>query len=1210
MTRMKKWPVSLRSIILVSLTCGFSGPLLAQVDTDNNGLSDVWENMYSPVPMPIASDFDDDTLDTLQECIAGTDPRNARSVHQVDEYFGINSRSEVNYLRLRWRSQPGKEYKLRVAQPGTMNFTELDNTLMLGNDAYQYIYQYHSGRARGTGGVFADIWNELPAGVNSLGALSATTATPDAMLGLSRLAYENDFGHSFRGMRVRGYLRSIHEPGDYTISLDTGGSGVALFKLGTSYGAPETSTNLFQAGLASPVGKSSPVELLRYHPYPFEIDFLHNPSSGVEPTWSLSMEIPGNTNAPPFSPTGGYLLFWLDSAREMNPLLSESDCSVFDVLVRDRDGDNDGVTDWEELELELAPWDDTTIDGIDDRVTAANLVSGVTHTLQLLANPDTTLIEGTGASVTYTLARLNGTGSLTVPYTFGGQSDASDVNVSAPAFVFVDGEEEARVTFNAIDDNRLEPSEFAVITVQPPLTTTLVGSPYGGFSIEDELDPQPILFVAEYGPEGEAETGATGFSTLLLSADRRSALVSSSFENLTSPQTVAHIHRGPVGVSGPVVRGLPFGTFDDYVWDFGAPPANMNMPGMVMAATSHQGVLDDLSAGRLYANVHSAVYGSGEIRGNYGLADGSDLFIPPDPLPQDPGAPNAADGEVFRFLEQASFGPIDSERAAVKSQGMSTWINRQMNPNITPQSRVVTYHRAANEWEYDFAMNREWSDLFTPYRRNSSAGIWSSALDGRDQLRQRMAFALSEIFVISTENSTVNSSYLGRSHYWDMLAGHAFGNFRDLLEDVSRHPVMGEYLSHIRNRKANESAGTKPDENYAREVMQLFTIGLLELHPDGSLKLDAESGQPIPTYTNEDITELANFFTGFAVALDADGIENDNFFYRPSNSNEVVSTDVFAPMKMFADHHDFNEKTILKDVVIPADLDMELEIDLVMDALFNHENTGPFIARRLIQRLTTSNPSRGYIYRVAQAFEDNGAGVRGDMAAVTRAILLDQEARNPSFHEQPSFGKTKEPILRFTAALRTLSYTNALPLAELAPYGLNPSHYRTGAFRVLFENTDSGSYDLGQSFQRAPTVFNWFLPDYAPSGIISDNGLVAPETQILTDNLLVDNVNAMTTLLYYSGRKSTGTLFPPDELSGEERTAIFRLDDLVFNQAEFESLNVPDLVDEIDDRFFGGRMSVPLRTSLLTNVPNMSSSFQARAALAIAFISPEFASQR
>jgi len=1203
---MRNWSLSIVFVCLAWIP----GNLQAQLDADNNGLSDVWESMFSPVPMPISSDVDDDTLDTLQECIAGTDPRNAASLHDINEYFGINGRSEINYFRLRWRSQPGKEYKLRVAHPGQMNFTELDDTLMLGNGEYQYIYQYHSGIARGSSGVFADIWNQLPAGVNSLGALSATAVPPDATLGLGELFYNDDFHHAFDGMRVRGWFRSSDETGDYTISLNTEGSGAALFKIGSAYGEASTVTNLFQVGLSSLAGSSAPIELRRYQPYPFEINYLPNAASGVDPTWALSLEIPGNTNAPPSTPLRTELMYWLDTDRSMNPLLADASSSVFDVLVRDRDSDNDGVTDWEELELELAPWDASTVDGIADSVTAASLVNGIDHTLQLMANPDTTLIEGTGASVTFTLRRLLGTGPLIVPYDFGGQSGEDDVSASAVMFVFVDGQEEAQVTFNAIADNRLEPAEFAVITVVPPPTATLVGSPYGGFSIEDELDPQPILFVAEYGPEGEAETQATGFSTLLLSADRRSALVSSSFENLTSPQTVAHIHRAPVGVSGPVVRGLPFGTFDDVVWQFGAPVPDMNMPGMVMAATDHQGVLDDLMAGRLYANVHSAIYGSGEIRGNYGLADGSDLFIPPDPLPQDPGAPNAADAEVFRFLEQASFGPIDSDRALVKSLGMSGWINRQMNQNLTPQSSVVTYHRAANEWEYDFVLNRDWDDLFTPYRRNSSAGIWSSALDGKDQLRQRMAFALSEIFVVSSEDSNVNSSYLGKSHYWDMLAGHAFGNFRDLLEDVSRHPVMGHYLSHIKNRKANEAAGTKPDENYAREVMQLFTIGLLELHPDGSLKLDAASGQPIPTYTNEDITELANFFTGFAYAFRADGSENTNFFHTPNNSNEVVSTEIFAPMKMFENYHDFNEKTILKEVVIPADLDMEIEIDLVMDALFNHENTPPFIARRLIQRLTTSNPSRGYIYRVAQAFEDNGAGVRGDMAAVTRAILLDQEARNPSYHSLPSFGKTKEPILRFTAALRTIVYTNGLPLAELAPYGLNPSHYRTGAHRVLYENTDAGVYDIGQSFLRAPTVFNWFLPDYSPGGIVSDNGLVAPETQILTDNLLVDNVNAMTTLLYYSGRKNTGSLFTPDGLEGEERAAIFRLDDLVFNTSEFESLSVPALVDKLDDRFFGGRMSVPLRTSLLTNIPNVSATLQARAALSLAFVSPEFASQR
>jgi len=1201
---MRNW---LGSFGLVVCFC-LSGSLFAQLDNDNNGLSDVWESMFDPVPLPINSDADDDTLSTLQECIAGTDPRNNRSLHDVSEYFSVNGRSEVNYFRLRYRSQPGKEYKLRVAHPGEMSFTELDDTLMLGNGLYQYIYQYHSGLARGAGGVFADVWNQLPGGVNGLNALSATTAQPDATLSLPELHYENDFGHSFGGMRVRGYFRSYDESGLYTISLDTSGSGTGLFKIGTPYGAPETTTNLFQAGFSSPVGNSPPVELRIYQPYPFEINFIPN-NSGIEPEWKLSMEIPGNTNAPPETPFSNQLLFWVDSDRSMNPLLADSNISVFDVLVRDRDGDNDGVTDWEELELELAPWNPATFGNVPDATTAANLLNGSVQNLALDANPATTLIEGAGSPVTFTLRRLLGSGPLTVPYSIGGQSESSDVNASASAFVFANGQNVAQVSFSAANDNRLEPAEFAVITIEPPPTATLTGSPYGGFTIEDELDPQPILFVAEYGPEGDAETQATGFSSLLLSADRSSALVSSSFENLTSPQTTAHIHRGAVGVSGPVVQGLPTsGPFEDLVWQFGAPPADMDMPGMVMLAADHQRVLDDLTVGRLYANVHSAMYGSGEIRGNYVLSDGSDFFIPPDPLPQDPGAPNAPDAEVFRFLEQATYGPVASDRAAVKAMGMSAWINQQMN---TPTSSIVDYHLAANEWERDFAYNKDWDDLFTPYRRNTNAGIWSSALDGRDQLRQRMAFALSEIFVVSTEDNSVGSTYLGRSHYWDMLAGHAFGNFRDLLEDVSRHPVMGIYLSHLRNRKANDAAGTKPDENYAREVMQLFTIGLLELHPDGSLKLDSESGQPIPTYTNTDISELARFFTGFAYARDPDGLENDNFFFSPNNSNEVVSTEMFAPMKMFEDRHDFGEKTILKDVVIPADLEMEVEIDLVMDALFYHENTPPFIARRLIQRLTTSNPSPGYIYRVAQAFIDNGQGVRGDMAAVTRAILLDQEVRNPVYHESPSFGKTKEPLLRFTAAMRTLSFTNALPIAELGPYGLNTSRYRSGAFRVLLDNTDAGTFDMGQSFQRAPTVFNWFLPDYSPSGVLSDNNLYAPETQILTDNFLVDNINANTFLLFYTSARYGGSLARPDGLTSEENAVISRMPSIKMDLSEFESLALPDLVDEIDDRFFGGRMSAPLRNSITSNLVNINDNgTRARAALALAFISPEFASQR
>ena len=318
------------------------------------------------------------------------------------------------------------------------------------------------------------------------------------------------------------------------------------------------------------------------------------------------------------------------------------------------------------------------------------------------------------------------------------------------------------------------------------------------------------------------------------------------------------------------------------------------------------------------------------------------------------------------------------------------------------------------------------------------------------------------------------------AHYYDMLLTNAFGNFRNLLRDVALHPCMGIYLSHVGNRKADPANNVFPDENFAREIMQLFSIGLWELNQDGTRRLDAQ-GQPIPTYNNTNITEFARVFTGFTYG----GPGNNNFSLYPR--------DFTNSMKCWDAHHDLAPKFLLNGVVTPARVAGPTnsgpaglaDVNAAIDNLFNHTNVAPFIGRHLIQRFVTSNPSTGYVARVSAAFNNNGSGVRGDMKAVIKAVLLDVEARDPQMMSNPTFGKLREPLLRCVNFARAFNATS--------PSGI----YVLDAFAL----------DHGMEEFNAPSVFNFFLPAHSPPGALTQAGLVAPEFQIVNASTAVASAN-------------------------------------------------------------------------------------------------------
>jgi len=426
--------------------------------------------------------------------------------------------------------------------------------------------------------------------------------------------------------------------------------------------------------------------------------------------------------------------------------------------------------------------------------------------------------------------------------------------------------------------------------------------------------------------------------------------------------------------------------------------------------------------------------------------------------------------DAARLLTQASFGISHASMAAIsKHATLESWIDEQMALPATLQLPRVQ----------DFGNNS--------FRAPRHYVWWDTAVMADDQLRQRVAFALSEIFVVSDVDYTLSNAQHGMVSFYDMLAGHAFGNFRELLEDVTLHPVMGIYLSMVRNEKANIKQNIRPDENYAREIMQLFTIGLYKLDAGGT---PVPVGNPAPAYTQKDVEEYARVFTGW------------NFADSPEwQSTDLTSYDKITPMVPQEQFHDNGRKQLLGGVVAPAGLSAREDLELALDSLFNHPNVGPFIAKALIQRLVSSNPSKAYVTRVAAVFNNNGQGVRGDMGAMVKTVLLDPEARLR--YDTVVSGKFKEPLLRATHILRAL---NAVPGASAD----NQYH--------LYSSTSDTVSDLyGQAVQSAASVFNFFSPGFRSSTTQPgdpSSPLVAPELQILSEALVSAANNDLHSLIY------------------------------------------------------------------------------------------------
>ena len=431
--------------------------------------------------------------------------------------------------------------------------------------------------------------------------------------------------------------------------------------------------------------------------------------------------------------------------------------------------------------------------------------------------------------------------------------------------------------------------------------------------------------------------------------------------------------------------------------------------------------------------------------------------------------------DAARFLLQAQFNASDTDIANVQSLGYASYLNAQITA-------------PASQTGFDWLNQRGYGvvDGVTRYYDNSYPGdymIWTQLMTSPDGARKRMALALSEVFVVSLNGLDFSWRSHGIAAYWDMLVANAFGNFRTLLEAVTLNTAMGYYLNTKGNSKENAATGRAPDENYGREVMQLMTIGLYELNLDGTEKRNA-SGAKIETYGATDVTNIARVFTGW----DIDQTQNVNTV-EPVQNRTIPNT-AFArlPMRLTATNHSALASTFI-GTTIPASTDGAAALKIALDALFNHSNVGPFFGKQLIQRLVTSSPSPAYVARVASIFNNNGAGVRGDLAAVYKAVLQDDEARGPATLSQIGFGKLREPMLRLVQWGRTFGITSA-----------------RGSWKI--GDLSNPATQLGQSPLRPASVFNFFRPGYVPpSTALSAAQTPAPEFQLVNESTVGGYLN-------------------------------------------------------------------------------------------------------
>lgn len=933
----------------------------------------------------------------------------------------------------------------------------------------------------------------------------------------------------------------------------------------------------------------------------------------------------------------------------VTPKNSDTNRKFYKVETKDQDSDTDGVSDWAEevtgSDPSLATSPSNASGGTSsDGEVLASLFSLTTSTV--VGQEEAKEKEATSAHIRLSRPVDKSAMRLTLAFTSSGNPDLTKGTATGSDFSLAVSDAQGMVTgtstgtvtipagasemdilVNPVHDSSAEVPELLTLNILRP-GIGAASSPLTSSATIIDADPTDennrTLFVAYLGKEAGVNSTATGIATALVQGDNDAAEISLTFSNLTSPQNTAYLRID----SDLEVLNVGLGQVSDRSWPIRA----------AQTKVTDQAMLSALHAGQLYVSVTTADNPTGEIRGYFHKATGATEFTYDPSLHDEPayGSPEwdavtgaAIERDIYRFLEQCTYGPTAELYAEVRAEvdaamtggqtylkGLENWLDKQIDPEVTPNPSLLTLTLAADNEEFVIRGNKPlWSgndpqfgevsytvsyDTFgNPTVSTSTNGTynnnhpsfnnrrreqWTLALQSKAQVRQRMAQALSEIVVISEIDATVQGKHYGAASYWDMLADNAFGKYRDILEKVTYHPMMGIYLSHLKNRGAYVSGGVtiSPDENYAREIMQLFSIGLVLRLEDGSLKLGSD-GLPIPTYDNNDITELARVMTGFCHGARhaTASVQRFNGLYfaasspRVSPSIEIQGTNFTSfnegggdswwqapwiyPMKVLGKvgtvsssappYHDFGQKTLLAgkhgETLIPAQSVVTgtadsashtmaaADITQALNSLAGdpsagtyggHQNTPINISRWLIQRLTSSNPSAGYIYRVGERYRQTN----GNLGSVLKAIVLDYEARSLALADNGiGAGRMKEPLVHFMSVIRALKGYTGVPLTTLRDVSIpfsstdSPmsSAYPQGEVDKFVPNASRFRFadytsQLGQSPLRAPSVFNWFLPDYSVPGEMSEAGLVAPEMQVATETSIVARINRLWTVTW------------------------------------------------------------------------------------------------
>ena len=524
----------------------------------------------------------------------------------------------------------------------------------------------------------------------------------------------------------------------------------------------------------------------------------------------------------------------------------------------------------------------------------------------------------------------------------------------------------------------------------------------------------------------------------------------------------------------------------------------------------------------------------------------------------------ASDAEAARFLTMATFGPTPAAIAHLRAVGYGEWLEQQLSMPTTLQRPYVEALDAGVQ---------------NPGQSDRMQAWFANAITAPDQLRQRIAWALSQIMVVSDGLSHLGQDPIALAEYNDVLARDSFGWFDDsgtaqagtyptLLYDVTKSPAMAKMLTYLRNKKGDDALGTSPDENYAREVMQLFSIGLVLRNLDFSEVLDSH-GDPIATYDQSMVVSYAKVFTGWSCST--------GFNSNPLGANWSPAD--YQPLVCYEIYHDESEKDLLDNTVAPGGPNScEPDLDIGLGAIANHANVAPFISRQLIERFTSSNPSPAYIERVASVFADDGAGRYGNLGAVVMAILMDPEARYGAAPPPAPyvFGKAREPLLRLTALWR---YYGAAAV--------------DGAYAFPNPQKNYAERPLG-----APSVFNFYLPDYFPPGELADTGLYGPEFQIMNESTVVSTANDLT------GRANDYVGNP----SNDDTTIAIDLSALM------PLASTPSaLIDQLNHDLMYGSMSASMNstlTDMVAALPASNPTGRVTGALQVLLASPEFAIQK